>query len=614
MTSFGCSNLIPFLNSTLSTAALPPATGTGAIPKYTDIQRIFNKNCIECHGGLDYPPYDRFGGGTLDLSENENPPAGQDRLDRSFQAITGFMSTDPADSFIFQRITDNGSLTHPYDPLAANENCPFGLMPCAGPPISLVDIETIRRWIVGSSPNTRGDPHIETVDGVPYDFQSAGEFVLLRGQGLEIQVRQAAVETNGPIGPNDHTGLNSCASLNIAVAIKVGPHRITYQPNPSGRPDPEGMQLHVDGKLSNLGAGGIILQSGGRILQTTVRGGLQIETPGGSTIVVTPAFWTDYQVWYLNVDTSNVRATEGVMGALAPGSWLPALPDGSSLGPKPRDLHQRYVDLYETFERAWRVTDATSLFDYAPGTSTATFTNESWPEENPTQCRISTRIPGGPITRLPLKILPLETAQQQCRAIVADNARKNCIADVMVTGEPKFAETYLAGEQLARNAKPTAPKLVFPERFKTDVALPVDFTWDKTTDRDGDPVTYKHCVWPTTEKFHLNRCTVATTGQVGTTSLRSRMSHPVVVAVVGLLLLVVLFFLGLRKKPWILGLAVVVIVAAVCLAFYMRRGSQPTMALASSGLQSGKAYYWKVIVEDGKGGTTESEMRRFDVK
>ena len=35
-------------------ARLPAAD---AVPTYTDIQRIFNKSCIECHGGLGYPPY-----------------------------------------------------------------------------------------------------------------------------------------------------------------------------------------------------------------------------------------------------------------------------------------------------------------------------------------------------------------------------------------------------------------------------------------------------------------------------------------------------------------------------------------------------------------------------
>ena len=41
-----------------------------------------------------------------------------------------------------------------------------------------------------------GEPHITTMDGVHYDFQSAGEFVALRdGNGLEIQTRQTAIST-----------------------------------------------------------------------------------------------------------------------------------------------------------------------------------------------------------------------------------------------------------------------------------------------------------------------------------------------------------------------------------------------------------------------------------
>jgi hypothetical protein len=33
------------------------------------------------------------------------------------------------------------------------------------------------------------------------------------------------------------------------------------------------------------------------------------------------------------------------------------------------------TELYGTFANAWRVTQATSLFDYGPGRSTATFTD-----------------------------------------------------------------------------------------------------------------------------------------------------------------------------------------------------------------------------------------------
>ena len=68
------------------------------------------------------------------------------------------------------------------------------------------------------------------------------------------------------------------------------------------------------------------------------------------------------------------REALGIAGAIGPDTWLPALPDGSSIGPLPGTSHGRYVDLNQKFADAWRVTDANSLFDYGSGTSTSTFT------------------------------------------------------------------------------------------------------------------------------------------------------------------------------------------------------------------------------------------------
>lgn len=261
------------------------------------------------------------------------------------------------------------------------------------------------------------------------------------------------MSTDGPLGPNAHTGLSSCVSVNSAVAVRIGQHRITYQPNLSGQPNPEGLQLRIDGKLQRTSEQGIPLESGARIVQTTAPGGIQIESPGGTVVVVTPGWWNHYQLWYMNIDVQNARATQGVMGAIAPRNWLPALPDGSLLGPRPSDLHQRYLDLYEKFADAWRVTDATSLFDYAPGTSTGTFTVDSWPLEAPQTC-IVPRDPEGPPAIPPVKPLPIEVAQQQCRAIVANDRRANCEADVMATGEIGFAKTYLRSRSTATRRPP----------------------------------------------------------------------------------------------------------------------------------------------------------------
>ena len=161
--------------------------------------------------------------------------------------------------------------------------------------------------------------------------------------------------------------------LNTAVAARVGSHRVTYQPNISGVPDPSGMQLRVDGILKTLGPDGINLGSGGRVIKAPAGDGIEINFPDETVLLVTPGYWNSQSKWYLSVSILNTRAKEGIMGAVPPGSWLPALPNGNSVGPKPASLHQCYVDLYQTFADAWRVTNSTSLFDYAPGTSTSTF-------------------------------------------------------------------------------------------------------------------------------------------------------------------------------------------------------------------------------------------------
>ena len=609
-----CGSLINAVNDSLD-----PLPAANQVPKYTDVQRIFNKSCIECHGGLDYPPYVNFSS-TLNLAENENPPSGVSPLRRP-HGIAETRAMSLAGS-LFRRITANGNVVPPYNPATLDERCPnFGLMPCGGPPLSQVDIETIRRWITGGHNYSEGDPHIRTIDGVSYDFQSAGEFVLLRDDTVEIQTRQTPVETESPLGPNGHTGLSSCVSINTAVAIRVGAQRITYQPNISGEPDPSGMQLRIDGKLTNMDGPEIRLERGGRIVRTTAPGGIQIESPGGTIIVVTPNWWAHRQLWYVNIDTRQARAPDGVMGAVPPGSWLPALPDGSSLGPLPRDLHQRYVDLYERFESAWRVTDTTTLFDYGTGTSTATFTIESWPEENVQRCVVPRQNPEAPPPPSPQKTLSLEVAQQNCAAIVDAVRKNNCVQDVMATGEVTFARTYLMTERIERNSLPNTPTLGSPDDNKADVGKPTDFTWNTTTDADNDNLTYRYCVWREDADFTLNDCDSVPVQ--ATMTWHGSRGYALIVLLIGILLLALLiFFMGLRRRRVLLGALVIVIIAAVGLAFYFGRTNfaSPTIsrsvARTNKGmdLEPGKGYFWKVIVDDGNGGSTESETRRFEVK
>jgi subtilisin family serine protease len=306
--------------------------------------------------------------------------------------------------------------------------------PGAGSPNELL------HWGSVSDGQTDGDPHFVTVEGIPYDFQGAGEFTVLRdGNGLEIQTRQSPVTTQPPIA-NAYTGLATCVSLNTAVAARVGKRRVTYEPNFDRPGDPNGPQLRIDGVLTTLGPLGIDLGQGGRVTKSPIQPGIEIDFADGTSMTAVSYQWgPPHNRPFLNVSVSHTTATQGIMGALASGSWLPALPDGSSLGPKPAALPQRYSDLYGKFANGWRVTNTTSLFDYAPGTSTATFTAASWPPENP-PCVVPESPAAKPVDQ--------KIAERLCREVTDKNSNANCVFDVGITGEPGFAKLYLTSQQI----------------------------------------------------------------------------------------------------------------------------------------------------------------------
>ncbi|MEQ1629534.1 MAG: hypothetical protein ABL873_03405, partial [Gallionella sp.] len=274
-----------------------------------------------------------------------------------------------------------------------------------------------------------GDPHLITVDGLHYDFQSAGEFVALRGRnGLEIQTRHTPVSTASAIS-DPYSGLTAAVSINTAVAARVGKHRVTLQV--SSAATPADMVIRVDGVKTTLPANGLALGIGGR-LQSLPNGAIQIDFPDQTTLVVTRGWWAPHAVWYLNLTVLHTPAYEGLMGARAAGSWLPRLSDGSALGVMPANLQDRYVELYERFADSWRVSEKTSLFDYAPETSTQTYTLAGWPKIKPPY------IARGPVAK-PVKS---EVAQRACRVIKNKIIRGDCVFDVMVTGNTGFARTY----------------------------------------------------------------------------------------------------------------------------------------------------------------------------
>src|SRR5215203_427999 len=286
-----------------------------------------------------------------------------------------------------------------------------------------------------------GDPHIHTVDGKEYAFQAVGKFMLLRDRdGLEIQTRQTPLESANPFTDN-YSGLTSSVSVNTAVAARVGSHRISYQP--SGVGGDGQLQFFLDGKPARLSTEGIDLESH-RVSAFDANGemGLRVDYAHGAVLTVTPRFWF---IWFLDIWVSHTHADEGIMGSIPENTWLPTLPSGATVGPMPESLHDRYIVLYKTFADAWRLTDETSLFVYAKGTSTETFTDKDWPaEEPPSILKPQFKIPGFPT---PVNI-PVAEAEQICQGVTIADLHANCVFDVGTTGDKGFAKAYLLQQDL----------------------------------------------------------------------------------------------------------------------------------------------------------------------
>ena len=290
-------------------------------------------------------------------------------------------------------------------------------------------------WTATSDGSHNGDPHITTVGGVHYDFQGAGEFVALRDGGIfELQTRHKPISTAPPVA-DGYSGLRACVSITSAVAIRINGHRVTFEGDKLGR-NPI-VQVRVDGAKTVVDRNGVELPGGGTVRRSQKENTFEVVIPDGAVVNLTYYWWSDQQTWVFNITVKGTRASEGLMGRLAGQSWLPALPDGTSLGSKPASDHQRYLELYDKFSNAWRVTDNSTLFDYAAGESTATYTFASWPPENP-PCRA----PNSPST----EPLSTETAAKLCSSIRDPNSRSNCIFDVSTTGARGFAVIYRSSQ------------------------------------------------------------------------------------------------------------------------------------------------------------------------
>jgi hypothetical protein len=178
--------------------------------------------------------------------------------------------------------------------------------------------------------------------------------------------------------------------------------------------------VRVNGAPQPL-TGALELPHGG-ILEHTPEG-YSLTWPSGEAIRINASFSELLNVTY-RPSQARTRRLRGLLG----------IPDGN----RNNDLTTRTGDtitsppdpaaLYEFFGMSWRVAPSESLFDYAPGESTATFTDVNFP--------------GGARPAACMAQVSLVAARTTCLAagVTDPAALRACSLDVAITGEEGFAK------------------------------------------------------------------------------------------------------------------------------------------------------------------------------
>jgi hypothetical protein len=261
----------------------------------------------------------------------------------------------------------------------------------------------------GTCARSWGDPHLITWDGLSYDFQSVGEFVLAStgDAQFEVQVRQSPFRNSQTVSVNTGVALSVDGDRVSVVREQTGERRIVLYVNDS--------QLDITSDIeSTLPQGGIIEFSGNVV---------GITWPDRAEPDVYISLNSAMDVTLVNNESLDYTGLLGNKDGIAANDVQ--LPSGVELA-----IPLNIAQLYGEYADSWRVTPDTSLFTYEDGQSPDSFADRDFPRfidsiENYSEAAQA-------------------LARQACESVSDQSlaALEACMYDVLVTSELGFIQSY----------------------------------------------------------------------------------------------------------------------------------------------------------------------------
>lgn len=250
-----------------------------------------------------------------------------------------------------------------------------------------------------------GDTHLATLDGLAYDFQASGDFLLLHADGdFSVQARQIS---GAPTWPN--------ATTNSAVATRMGKTRVAICVNPT-RFIVDGKSIEpTEGKRDSLPGDVTVLRNGSVYL---------IRDAGGDSVRATlntngANSWIDVAIGLGHTPQASVS---GVL-VNAPGNPTAIQTRTGTLMAEPVS----FDDLYHTYADSWRVAPAESMLSVCG------------------EAKIEPGLPQKPFFAKDLAPAVHERAQAVCKAagIKVKSLLDDCTLDVAVIDSEKAAKAFV---------------------------------------------------------------------------------------------------------------------------------------------------------------------------